>query len=74
MKRALIDPKICHNCNTCDVEEKCPQKAVIREDKSDKPWIDFYKCRGCMKCKLFCKNDAVLEETKPCDGNFAPSW
>jgi len=74
MKRAMIDPKICRNCDICQVEINCPQKAVIREEAADKPWIDFYHCRGCMKCKSFCKNNAIIEEIKPCDGKFAKSW
>ena len=74
MKRAMIDPKICKTCNICEVDSQCPQNAVIREDKGDTPWVDFYKCRGCMKCKLFCNNGAVLEEIKPCDGKSSPSW
>ena len=74
MKRALIDPQICCNCDVCQVDDKCPQKAVIKEDDSDKPWIDFYKCRGCMKCKAYCNNNAIIEETKPCDGGFSQTW
>ena len=74
MKRALIDPKICRKCDVCEINAKCPQKAIILEEKNDMPWIDFYKCRGCMKCKQLCKNSAVLEEIKPCDGSFSPSW
>ena len=74
MKRALIDPDKCKNCETCAVNADCPEKAVIREEKNDRPWIDFYKCRGCMKCKQYCLNDAILEELKPCNGGFAQSW
>jgi len=74
MKRAMIDPKTCRKCDACDVDSKCPQKAVIREEPTDTPWIDFQLCRGCMKCKLFCANGAVLEEIKPCNGGFASSW
>ena len=74
MKRALINPKICRKCDDCEVNAKCPEKAVILEEKNDTPWIDFYKCRGCMKCKLFCRYGSVLEETKPCDKNSLRSW
>ena len=74
MKRAMIDPKICRKCDVCEVDANCPQKAVILEEKNDTPWIDFYKCRGCMKCKQFCENGSVLEEIKPCDGNSLRSW
>ena len=74
MKRALIDSDKCKSCDVCSVETQCPQFAVIRESKADKPWIDFYKCRGCMKCKAYCKNGALLEEVKPCNGGFSQSW
>jgi len=74
MKRAMVEPKACKKCDVCEVDAKCPQKAVILEDKNNIPWIDFYKCRGCMKCKLYCKQGSVFEETKPCDGRFSPSW
>jgi MinD superfamily P-loop ATPase len=74
MKRAMVDPVKCVNCPICNVAEKCPQKAIIREEVTDKPWIDFYNCRGCMKCKVFCEYEAIIEETKPCDGKFAKSW
>ena len=74
MKRALIDPAKCKSCDPCAVDEKCPQKAIIRELPTDPPWVDFYRCRGCMKCVKFCENGAVLEELKPCNGGFARSW
>jgi len=74
MKRAMIDPKICRKCDVCKVNLKCTEKAVILEEKNDTPFIDFYKCRGCMKCKQFCEHGSVLEEIKPCDGNSLRSW
>lgn len=74
MKRAMVDPAKCLNCSVWDVADNCPQQAIIREINDDKPWIDFYGCRGCMKCKVFCKHQAVLEIIKPCDGSFASSW
>ena len=74
MKRALIDPAKCNNCQPCVVLENCPTNAAFREDAEDKPWIDFYHCRGCMKCKSLCEYQAIIEETKPCDGGLAKSW
>lgn len=74
MKRALVNPECCQNCPECNVAMLCPQKAIIREEPTDKPWVDFQLCRGCMKCKVFCNNGAVLEEIKPCNGGFAQSW
>jgi len=75
MKRALIDPEKCKGCDPCAVEMKCPQQnVIIREDITDKPWIDFMQCRGCMKCKQYCAIGAVLEEIKPCTVGRAMSW
>lgn len=74
MKRALIDPKKCLKCADCGVAAQCPQKAIIREEPTDMPWVDFQLCRGCMKCKAYCKNKAILEALKPCDGNPRQSW
>lgn len=74
MRRALIDPKNCQNCVTCNVAVECPQKAIIREEPTDMPWVDFLMCRGCMKCKDFCNYDAVLEEAKPCNSGRLISW
>jgi len=74
MKRAMINLEKCKKCPECSVDSQCPQKAIIREEPADVPWVDFMLCRGCMKCKLFCGNDAVLEEIKPCNGGYARSW
>jgi len=74
MKRAMIVPDKCKNCEVCAVYENCGPRAIIREERIDKPWVDFYKCRGCMDCKQACNNDAVIEEIKPCNGGFAKSW
>jgi MinD superfamily P-loop ATPase len=60
MKKAIINPGKCNNCPVCSVEEKCAKKAVFRED-SDRPWIDFYKCSGCMKCRSYCFNGSIEE-------------
>jgi len=74
MKRAMVNQEKCHNCPECKVNAQCPQKAIIREESGDRPWVDFMLCRGCMKCKVFCANGAILEETKSCNGGFAKSW
>jgi MinD superfamily P-loop ATPase len=60
MKRALIDNNKCKNCKECKIDKNCDMNVIIREDKNEKPWIDFYKCCGCFKCKSFCKNNAVI--------------
>ena len=74
MKRAIIKPDICKNCVTCFIEENCGNMAIIRESTEDKPWIDFYKCRGCMKCISYCQNKAVGEISHPCDGSPSKGW
>ncbi|OGJ87004.1 MAG: hypothetical protein A2268_07310 [Candidatus Raymondbacteria bacterium RifOxyA12_full_50_37] len=74
MKRAMINPRICSNCDLCDVLELCEKKAVFKEDKTDKPWVDFYFCSGCLKCKLLCKNKAVEEIVQPCNGQEKLGW
>ncbi len=74
MKRAMINPVNCKNCQPCKVETKCLHEAVIKEASDDKPWIDFYLCAGCMKCKAFCLNNAIEEIVQPCDGNRRMGW
>ena len=74
MKRAIINPLQCKSCAPCNVEINCEKKAIIRENEVEKPWIDFYKCCGCMKCKSFCNNSAVLEISQPCDGKSRKGW
>ena len=54
------------DCPDCVVEANCPKKAIIREDIIDKPWVDFYKCSGCLKCKILCSYNAICEITQPC--------
>lgn len=74
MKRAIIKPDICKNCENCQVEENCTYLAIIRECNEDKPWIDFYQCRGCMKCLAYCQFHAVAEVTHPCNGSAKQGW
>ena len=74
MKRALIRPEICSNCTPCAVEEQCPMHAILRENPVDRPWVDFYRCSGCLKCKGFCTHRAIEEITHPCDGEGRMGW
>ena len=74
MGRALINPGKCMNYPECNVVALCPAKALIQEEATDMPWVDFLLCRGCMKCLKYCANDAVLEEIKPCTVGRAMSW
>lgn len=74
MKRAMVNPAICKNCQPCEVEKGCLHKAVIKETPDDKPWIDLYLCAGCMKCKVYCPNRAIVEIAQPCDANRKMSW
>lgn len=74
MKRAIIDSKKCKSCKVCEVEVKCTMNAPFRESPEQKPWIDFYKCSGCMKCKTICPNGAVNEIIQPCNGKGKLGW
>jgi Pyruvate/2-oxoacid:ferredoxin oxidoreductase delta subunit len=74
MKRVMINPLKCKNCIICKVEIDCPKKAILREEKNDKPWIDFYKCSGCLKCKIFCTEKAIEELTRPCSESNKAGW
>ncbi len=74
MKRALIVPGRCENCETCTVEKGCSRDAVIRESPSEKPWVDFYRCTGCLECKALCPFHAVEEISQPCDGTRRMGW
>lgn len=74
MRRAIIKPDKCKNCASCLVELNCVNLAIIRECNEDKPWIDSYKCRGCMKCLSYCQNDAVGDMTHPCNGAPSQGW
>ena len=74
MKRALIRPDKCINCKPCEVEEQCPMKAVFREEASERPWVDFYRCSGCLKCKTICVSEAIEEICQPCVGRGQMGW
>ena len=74
MKRALIRPEKCSNCQPCEVEEQCPMKAVFREEASERPWVDFYRCSGCLKCKTVCVSGAIEEICQPCNGRGRMGW
>lgn len=74
MKRALIRPETCVGCPDCFVRAVCDRNAVIREMPEDKPWIDFYRCSGCMKCMPVCPSGAVEEVSQPCSGRARKSW
>lgn len=74
MKRVLVNPAKCENCLPCQVQTQCPMTAAFREQPADKPWIDFYRCCGCMKCKGFCPNGAIEEIYHPCDGKGRMGW
>jgi Pyruvate/2-oxoacid:ferredoxin oxidoreductase delta subunit len=74
MKRALIVPDRCENCATCAVVQSCSREAVIRESPTEKPWVDFYRCSGCLECKPRCSFHAVEEISQPCDGKGRMGW
>lgn len=66
MKRAMIISERCNACATCQLDLRCENRVLIRETPQDKPWIDFYRCRGCMKCLKYCPYDAIEELVQPC--------
>jgi MinD superfamily P-loop ATPase len=74
MKRALIRPDRCTNCQPCEVERQSEMKAVFREQADERPWVDFYLCSGCLKCKAVCPAGAVEEIAQPCDGRGRMGW
>ena len=74
MKRALIQPRKCHNCQLCEVARLCPMTAVFREIQDERPWVDFYRCSGCLKCKILCVNDAIEAIIHPCNGQAVMGW
>ena len=74
MKRPIIVQDRCEACQPCLAEKACANQAFIREDPSDKPWVDFYACRGCMRCLTACAKRAIDEITHPCDGKARQGW
>ena len=74
MKQALVVPDRCKSCETCAIVKGCTRDAVIRESPADKPWVDFYRCAGCLECKALCPNHAVEEIYQPCDGTGKMGW
>lgn len=74
MKRAIIKPEKCVNCEVCEPLEHCPMNAIFREEADETPWIDFYKCSGCMKCKVLCCARAIDLITQPCSMYGRKTW
>jgi len=74
MKRAIIEPNRCLGCEECEVVRVCESRAVIREEPTQKPWIDFMNCTGCMKCKTVCRGQAMQFAVQPCTGRGRMSW
>ena len=66
MKRVLIVSEKCNGCDVCQLDLLCENRVVIRENPADKPWVDFYRCRGCMKCLNYCPHGAIEELVQPC--------
>lgn len=49
-------------------------KAIFREEPQDRPWVDFYQCSGCLKCKTLCPAGAIEEIVQPCSGGRRMGW
>jgi MinD superfamily P-loop ATPase len=74
MHRSLIDTNKCLKCKVCLVEKNCESHAIIKESEDDKPFVDFYKCTGCLKCKVVCKGRSIEIITQPCTGKPKMGW
>ena len=74
MKRALVHPDRCRGCRPCVAEGECPKGAFFREVPEEKPWVDFYRCSGCLKCKPACLHAAIEEIAQPCTGTGRVGW
>ena len=48
--------------------------AFFREEAADKPWVDFYRCSGCLKCKPACPFNAIEAILQPCNGKGKIGW
>ena len=74
MQRALIQASKCRNCQPCPPAEQCPMQAFFRETAGEKPWVDFYKCGGCLNCKPLCPARAIESISQPCNGKGRKGW
>ena len=74
MKRALIRPEKCSNCQPCEVEEAMRDESSVPGEANERPWVDFYRCSGCLKCKTICVGEAIEEICQPCDGRGRMGW
>jgi Fe-S-cluster-containing hydrogenase component 2 len=74
MHRAVVRGDVCLNCRPCPPEEGCTMKAFFRESPDDKPWVDFYRCGGCLECKPRCPAHAIESIDQPCDGKPRSGW
>jgi Fe-S-cluster-containing hydrogenase component 2 len=74
MQRALVLIRTCLNCRPCPPEEQCQMKAFFRDPPDEKPWVDFYKCGGCLKCKPLCPANAIEPISHPCDSKARRGW
>lgn len=74
MRRALIDPRRCQACRPCPAQMACDAQAFFREQPDEPPWIDLYRCRGCLRCLTACPARAITEIVQPCDGHRRPGW
>lgn len=55
-----IDYERCHSCDKCLAREVCKVRAIVHFDESDPPFVDRYRCYGCMICVNECPFQAVV--------------
>jgi len=50
-----INPQLCVRCQKCSYS--CPSKAIFF--RNSLRFVDFNKCRGCLKCVDVCEHNAI---------------
>ncbi|MGV9171294.1 MAG: 4Fe-4S binding protein [Promethearchaeia archaeon] len=54
-----VNPEFCIRCQRC--QYSCPPKAIFFRDSQR--FVDYNKCRGCLKCVEVCEHGAIEVET-----------
>lgn len=54
-----VNPEFCIRCQRC--QYSCPPKAIFFKDSLR--FVDYNKCKGCLKCVEVCEHGAIEVET-----------